>query len=176
MLDAKFVRENPDAVRAAMSSRGSSWSVDEFLALDEARRAIIPTVEGLQARRNAASKQIGALMQQGKRDEAEAAKAEVAGIKEEIATLDARRDELDAQVRWLLVTAENLPDASVPVGATEDDNPEVKRWGTARDFAAEGFEPAAHWDLGPALGIVDFERGVKLAESRFYVLGVLALP
>ncbi|MCL2438361.1 MAG: serine--tRNA ligase [Coriobacteriia bacterium] len=170
MLDAKFVRENPDVVRAAMQSRGSSWDVNEFLALDEKRRAIIPEVESLQAKRNAASKQIGALMKEGRRAEAEAAKAEVANIKDKTASLDAQRADLDMQVRHLLVTAPNLPDASVTTGQSEDDNPEVKRWGTPRDFAAEGFEPQAHWDLGPALGIVDFERAVKLAESRFAVL------
>jgi len=170
MLDAKFVRENPDVVRAAMQSRGSSWDVDEFLALDEKRRAIIPKVESLQAQRNAASKQIGALMKEGKRDEAEVAKAEVTNIKDEIAGLDTQRSEIDAQVRNLLVTAPNLPDASVTIGQSEDDNPEIKRWGTPRDFAAEGFEPQAHWDLGPALGIIDFERAVKIAESRFVAL------
>ena len=170
MLDAKFVRENPEAVRTAMQSRGSSWDVNEFLALDEKRRAIIPQVENLQAQRNAASKQIGALMKEGKRDEAEAAKAEVANIKDEITGLDKQRTDIDEQVRYLLVTAPNLPDVSVTVGESEDDNVEIKRWGTPRDFAVKGFEPQAHWDLGPALGIVDFERGVKLAESRFVAL------
>ena len=170
MLDAKFVRENPEVVRAAMQARGSSWSVDEFLNLDEQRRAIIPKVEGLQARRNTASKRIGALMKEAKREEAEAAKAEVAGIKDEIAALDKQRADIDNQVNNLLITAPNLPDESVPVGQSEDDNVELKRWGTPRDFAAEGFEPQAHWDLGPALGIIDFERAVKLAESRFVML------
>jgi len=170
MLDAKFVRENPDVVRTAMASRGSSWDVDEFLKLDEQRRALIPQVESLQAKRNAASKQIGALMKEGKRDEADAVKAEVAGIKDEIAELDIQRSDIDKQVHHLLATAPNLPDASVTVGKGEDDNPEIKRWGTPRDFATESFEPQAHWDLGPALGIVDFERAVKLAESRFVVV------
>jgi len=170
MLDAKFIRENPEIVRAVMQSRGSSWDVDEFLSLDEKRRAIIPQVESLQAQRNTASKQIGTLMKEGKREEAEVAKNKVAGIKDEIASLDAQRNEIDAQVHHLLATAPNLPDASVTVGQSEDDNPEIKRWGTVRDFAAEGFEPQAHWDLGPALGIVDFERAVKLAESRFVLL------
>ena len=170
MLDAKFLREKPEAVRAAMHARGSSWDVDDFLALDEKRRAIIPQVENLQAQRNVASKQIGSLMQEGKREEAEAAKAEIAGIKDQIAELDKQRTLIDEQVRELLVTAPNLPDESVVVGESEDDNPEVKQWGAPRDFSADGFEPQAHWDLGPALGIIDFERAVKLAESRFVVL------
>ena len=71
----------------------------------------------------------------------------------------------------LMLSIPNMVDATTPVGEDENDNPEVRRWGTPRDFAAEGFEPQAHWDLGPALNIIDFERGVKLAESRFYVLG-----
>ena len=170
MLDAKLVRENPEAVRGAMLSRGASWDVDKFLALDERRRALIADVETLQARRNVASKQIGALMQQGKRNEAEVSKAEVAELKTDIAAIDAEKTSLDKQVTELLITAPNPPDASVPLGADENENVEVKRWGTPRDFRAEGFEPQAHWDLGPALGIVDFERAVKLAESRFYLL------
>jgi len=171
MLDAKFVRENPEAIRHAMTTRGSSWNVDDFLVLDERRRALITQVEELQAQRNAASKQIGALMKDGKREEAEGAKAEVAKLKTDIVALDAEKTTLDKQVTELLVTAPNLPDASVPVGKSEEDNVEIKRWGTPRDFAVEGFEPQAHWDLGPALGIIDFERAVKLAESRFVLLG-----
>ncbi|MCL2680346.1 MAG: serine--tRNA ligase [Coriobacteriia bacterium] len=171
MLDAKFVRENPEAIRAAMLSRSSSWNVDDFLLLDQQRRALIVQLEDLQARRNAASKHIGDLMREGDHAATEAAKAEVARLKVDIAAIDAEKVTLDRQVTDLLVTAPNLPDASVPAGASEDDNPEIKRWGTPRDFAAEGFAPQAHWDLGPALGIVDFERAVKLAESRFVLLG-----
>jgi len=171
MLDARFVRENFDAVRAAMVARGTSWDVDDFLELDERRRALIAEVEGLQARRNAASKQIGALMKDGKRDEAETAKAEVAQLKGDIAAIEVEKSDIGNQVAELLNTAPNLPDASVPVGVNEESNVEHKRWGTPRDFTAEGFEPQAHWDLGPALDIIDFERAVKLAESRFVLLG-----
>lgn len=168
MLDARFVRENPDAVRAAMDSRKASWDVDAFLALDERRRALIQEVETLQAKRNDASKAIGALMKDGKRDEAEAAKDEVRVVNEAIAGLDERMAAVDDEVRTQLLTAPNLPDASVPVGESEDDNVEVRRWGTPPSF---DFDPKAHWDLGPELGIIDFERGVKLAKSRFVVLG-----
>lgn len=168
MLDAKFVRDNTEAVRAAMQARNSSWDVEEFVAADEERRGVIGRVESLQARRNEASKAIGGLMQAGKRDEAEAAKTEVREINEEIAALDESLALVEAKVRELLMTAPNIPDASVPVGASEDDNVEVRRWGTPRQF---DFEPKAHWDLGPEMGIVDFERGVKLAKSRFVVLG-----
>jgi seryl-tRNA synthetase len=168
MLDARFVRDNVDAVRTAMRNRNSRWDIDAFLTLDEERRRLIGEIEGLQAQRNDSSKAIGALMQSGKRDEAEAAKEEVRRINERISALDAEREVVDADTRDLLLTAPNLPDASVPVGADENDNVEVRRWGTPPEF---GFDAAAHWDLGPALGILDFERAVKLAESRFVLLG-----
>ncbi len=168
MLDARYVRENPDAVRSAMESRGAGWSVDGFLALDAERRALIAEVETLQASRNESSKAIGALMKEGRREEAEAAKAAVRDVNERIAALEGRTAEVDTEVRELLLTAPNLPDTSVPCGADESGNVEVRRWGTPRVF---DFEPAAHWDLGPALGAIDFERGVKLAKSRFVVLG-----
>ncbi len=168
MLDAKFVRENADAVRAAMAARRAVWSVDAFLSLDAERRELIGEVEALQAKRNELSKSIGLLMKDGKRDEAEGIKAEVCSVNERITALEARTDRADADVRDMLLTAPNIPDASVPPGADESDNVEVRRWGTPPEF---GFEPAAHWDLGPALGAIDFERGVKLAKSRFVVLG-----
>jgi seryl-tRNA synthetase len=168
MLDARFVRENPDAVRAAMASRGSAWDIDAFLRLDEERRRLIGEVEALQAQRNESSKAIGALMQQGQRDEAEKAKYDVRGINDRISALEAHLDAVDADTKNLLLTGPNLPDSSVPTGADEDDNVEIRRWGTPREF---GFEPQAHWDLGPALGIIDFERAVKLAKSRFVLLG-----
>jgi seryl-tRNA synthetase len=168
MLDARFVRENPDAVRAAMAARNSSWDVDEFLRLDGERRRLIGEVETLQAARNEQSKAIGALMKDGKRDEAESAKEEVRVINERITGLEAHMETVDAEVRDLLLSGPNLPDASVPVGADENDNIEVRRWGTPREF---DFEPKAHWDLGPDLGIIDFERAVKLAKSRFVLLG-----
>ncbi len=167
MLDARFVRENPDAVREAMSNRNSTWDVDSFLRLDEDRRRLIAEVEGLQATRNEASKAIGALMKEGKRDEAEAAKDEVRQVNERIAAIESNLGEVDAAVRDLLMTVPNIPDASVPVGGGEDENVEVRRWGTPRQF---DFEPVAHWDLGPRLGVIDFERGVKLAKARFVVL------
>jgi seryl-tRNA synthetase len=168
MLDARFVRENPDAVRTAMASRNAAWDVDAFLGLDEERRKLIAEVEGLQARRNEASKAIGILMKDGKRDEAEAAKDEVRAINDGITSIEAHLGAVDADVKNLLLTGPNFPDESVPVGADENDNIEIRRWGTPREF---DFEPLAHWDLGPALNIIDFERAVKLAKARFVLLG-----
>ncbi|HEY5541035.1 MAG TPA: serine--tRNA ligase [Coriobacteriia bacterium] len=168
MLDARLVRENPDAVRIAMADRNSHWDIDAFLALDEERRRLIGEVEGLQAQRNESSRVIGALMQAGKRDEAESAKEDVRRINDRITALDAEREVVEADTRDLLLTGPNPPDASVPVGADETENVEVRRWGTPPEF---DFEAVPHWDLGPALGILDFERAVKLAESRFVLLG-----
>ena len=168
MLDAKFVRENLDAVQRAMSARGAEWDSSAFQELDKKRREIIGQLETRQARRNEASKAIGALMGEGKKDEAEAAKAEVREINEAITEIDSQRDELDTRVREILMTTPNIQDESVPVGEDESDNVEVRRWGTPREF---NFEPKAHWDLGPESGVIDFERGVKLAKSRFVVLG-----
>jgi seryl-tRNA synthetase len=170
MLDARFVRENPDAVRTAMANRHSHWDIDAFLALDEERRRLIGEVEGLQAQRNESSKAIGELMKGGRREEAEAAKEEVRRINDRIGALDAERDVVEADTRDLLLTGPNIPDESVPVGADETENVEVRRWGTPPQF---DFEASAHWDLGPALGIIDFERAVKLTESRFVLLGGL---
>jgi seryl-tRNA synthetase len=167
MLDARFVRDNPDAVRQALAARRSTWDLDAFLALDEERRRLISEVEGLQANRNDSSKKIGVLMKEGRRDEAEVAKEDVRVINERISVLEAELETVELDTRELLMTVPNLPDASVPVGADETENVEVRRWGTPPEF---DFEPLAHWDLGPQLGIIDFERAVKLAESRFVLL------
>ena len=171
MLDIKFVRENPDVVDKSCASRQNAhWDRERFFELDEQRRSIIVEVEGLQAERNAASKQIGQLMREGKRDEAEAAKAKVAANKGRIAELDEKRGEVEQELFDLVAAIPNIPNETVPYGESEDDNPEVRRWGTPREF---DFEAKAHWDLGPELGIIDFDRGVKIAGSRFYVLGGL---
>ena len=129
--------------------------------------------EGLQAERNATSKAIGQMMAQGKKEEAEEAKARVRTINEKLDVVGKKREDADGKLRDMLMHTPNMPDATTPVGDDENDNPEVRRWGTPRDFEAEGFEPKAHWDLGPELGIIDFDRGVKLAQSRFYLLGGL---
>ena len=169
MLDIKFVRENPDAVDAACASRQNAhWDRDRFFELDAERRQLIVEVEGLQAERNAVSKQIGQLMREGKRDEAEAAKAQVAANKNRIAELDEKRGQVEQALFDLVASIPNIPDETVPYGKDDSDNPEARRWGTPREF---DFEPKAHWDLGPELGMIDFDRGVKIAGSRFYVLG-----
>ncbi|MDO4532250.1 MAG: serine--tRNA ligase [Coriobacteriia bacterium] len=168
MLDQRYVRENLEAVAEAMKNRNAKFDADRFRELDEARRAGITEEENLQAQRNKTSKEIGALMKQGKRDEAEAAKEQVRLINEQLVAASAKRAEADKALRQLLMSTPNMPDATTPVGADENDNPEVRRWGTPREFDFE-FKP--HWDLGTDLGIIDFERAVKLAGTRFVLLG-----
>ena len=168
MLDIKFVRENLSVVEEAMKNRNSSFDSARFQELDEERRAAIAEEEALQAERNSSSKEIGKLMGQGKKEEAEALKARVAEVKTLLEAASARRVAADEGLKSILMRTPNIPHESVPVGKDENDNPEVRRWGTPREF---DFEPKAHWDLGPELGIMDFERGVKLAHSRFYCLG-----
>ena len=169
MLDIKFVRENPDLVdRSCESRQNAHWDREKFFELDEERRSVISEVEKLQAERNAVSKQVGQLMREGRREEAEAAKAQVAANKERISQLDERRNEVEGALFDLVSRIPNIPDPSVPYGKDDADNPEVRRWGTPREF---DFEPKAHWDLGPSTGMIDFDRGVKLAGARFYVLG-----
>ena len=169
MLDIKFVRENPDLVDKSCESRQNAhWDREKFFELDEERRNVIAEVESLQAERNAVSKQIGLLMREGKKEEAEAAKEQVAANKDRIAELDQRRGEVEEELTALVAAIPNIPDASVPYGKDDSDNPEVRKWGEPTQF---DFEPKAHWDLGPELGIIDFDRGVKLAGTRFYLLG-----
>jgi len=169
MLDIKFVRENPDLVDKSCESRQNAhWDREKFFELDEERRSVIAEVESLQAERNAVSKQIGLLMREGKKEEAEAAKEQVAANKDRIAELDQRRGEVEEELTALVAAIPNIPDASVPYGKDDSDNPEVRKWGEPTQF---DFEPKAHWDLGPVLGMIDFDRGVKLAGTRFYLLG-----
>lgn len=167
MLDIKFVRENLPAVEEAMKNRNAKWDSERFLSLDASRREAIAEEESLQAKRNALSKEIGKLMGQGKKEEAEAVKEEVREINEQLNGVSEKRAEADDQLRGILMSTPNMPHPSTPVGKDENDNPEVRRWGTPREF---DFEAKAHWDLGPELGIMDFDRGVKLAHSRFYAL------
>ncbi len=168
MLDLNYVRENLDAVRAALEKRGhSSAALDDFAQADAERRRVIAESDQLNAERNASSRDIGALLKEGKREEAEAKRAEVGGLKNRIAELDRLRDEAEARIRELLSTLPNIPHESVPTGADESANVEVRRWGTKPKF---DFEPLDHVDLGTQLGILDLERASKIAAARFAIL------
>lgn len=168
MLDIKFMRQHREAVFAAMAALGATDApVAQALALDERRRAILGQVEALRAERNVGSKQIGQLMREGKRAEGEAAQARMAAIGDEIAALDAELTQVEAAFTDAMLRIPNLPHPSVPVGKDDSENVVVRTEGTPRAF---DFTPKPHWDLGPALGIIDFDRGVKLSGTRFYVL------
>src|SRR5215218_4106809 len=168
MLDLNYVRENIDKVREALNARrADTKALDDFTRADEERRRVIAESDQLNAQRNASSREIGALMKEGIKEEAEARRAEVGGLKERIAGLDQLRDQAETRMRELLSTLPNIPHESVPVGADESDNVEVRRWGTPPEFA---FEPKDHVDLGTALGILDLERATKIASARFAIL------
>ena len=168
MLDLHFVRENLETVKTALKNRNFSVdSLDAFVELDGARRRVIGESDQINQTRNASSKQIGALMQAGKKDEADAKKAEVADLKNKQSELEKQRDESEAKMRDLLSHLPNLPQADVPVGADEKANLEVRRWSEPREF---DFEPQDHVDLGESLGILDLERATKIAGSRFAIL------
>ncbi len=168
MLDLHMIREQTDKVRAAMRVLGAEDApIDRVLELDQERRALLVEVEELRARRNAGSKQVGQMMREGRRAEAEALKAELAAAGERIPLLEERLRQVDAELQDALLRIPNLPHPSVPVGKDESENVVVRQEGTLPTF---DFEPLPHWDLGPALGILDFERGVKISGTRFYVL------
>ncbi len=168
MLDLNFVRENLDAVKIALRNRNfSADSLEKFAALDTERRRIIGEADKINQTRNSSSKEIGALMQAEKREEAEAKKAEIAGLKDKQSDLEKQRDEAENAMRELLTGLPNIPAHDVPVGVDEAANIEIRRWGTPTEF---DFEAKDHVDLGEHLGIFDFERATKIAGSRFAIL------
>ncbi|MCI0388663.1 MAG: serine--tRNA ligase [Acidobacteria bacterium] len=174
MLDVHFVRENFDLVREKLSTRNFDPALlDNFTDLDRLRRSLIRERDDLNAASNRLSKEVGALMREGKKDEAETKKAESRVVAEKVKGIEVKLDELESEFRAILTVVPNLPHESVPVGADESANLEVRRWGSPRDFAAEGFEPKDHVDLGVSLGILDQERATKMTGARFAVLSGL---
>lgn len=168
MLDLHYVRENLETVRIALNNRNFPTDLlDKFAELDIERRRVIGESDRLNQLRNSSSREIGELMKSGKRDDAEAKKAEVAGVKEKQAELDKQRDDAENEMRDLLSQLPNVPATDVPVGKDESANVEVRKWGEPREF---NFEVKDHVDLGEALGILDQERAVKITGSRFAIL------
>jgi seryl-tRNA synthetase len=168
MLDLNYVRDHIDTVREALRARqGDVQALDAFTEADAERRRIIAESDQLNAQRNTASREIGGLMKEGKREEAETRRAEVGALKDRIAELDKLRDQAEAQMQELLSSLPNIPHESVPVGKDESDNVEIRRWGSAPQFE---FEPKDHVDLGTSLGILDLERATKIASARFAIL------
>src|SRR5687768_14165252 len=165
MLDLNLIREQPDLVRTALNNRQMDSSpVDDILRLVEKRRSLLTQVEALKAERNAVSKEIGKLKDAAEREQKITAMREVG---ERIAALDKEVAEVEAELNSLTAALPNIPDKRTPIGASEEENVVIKTVGQLPEF---DFEPKAHWDLGPALGIIDFERGTKITGSRFYVL------
>jgi seryl-tRNA synthetase len=165
MLDINLLRDHPEVVRKAIADRqGNPAPVDSILQLDEKRRALLVQVEALKAERNSVSKEIG------KTRDSDARQAKVEAMRvvgENIAALDKQVAEVDSDLKALTDTLPNIPDPRTPYGIDDSQNIVIKTVGEARQF---DFTPKPHWDLGPALGIIDFERGTKLTGSRFYVL------
>jgi seryl-tRNA synthetase len=165
MLDLNLIRENPALVRTALKNRQLDDSpVDDILRLDEKRRSLLTQVEALKAERNAVSKEIGRMKDAAEREKKIAVMREVG---DKITVLDKEVAEVEAELHAVTSTIPNIPDKRTPIGASEEENVVVRTVGQLPEF---DFEPKPHWDLGPALGILDFERGTKITGSRFYVL------
>lgn len=161
MLDIKEMRRDPERVAKAVGRRGKEIDMKPFLEADEKRRQIIAKVEELQAQRNAKSKEVGQLKRNG--ENADALMAEVSAIKEEIEKLEASKEDVDKFVTEFVASIPNMPKDDIPDGG-EDDYHVERTWGTPREF---DFEPKAHWELGEALDILDFNRAAKVTGSRF---------
>jgi seryl-tRNA synthetase len=165
MLDLAFIRERSSEVKAGLAKLGADPSeVDRIVALDERRRELLTEVETLRATRNRVSKEIGRMRDQGER---ERLIAQMRDVGERIDALEEPLAAVESELEAAMLSVPNLPHESVPVGPDETHNVVVGQWGEPRAF---DFEPLAHWDLGPELGIIDFERGTKLSGSRFYIL------
>lgn len=165
MLDVKYVRENMDQVKAFLDARNYSFDLSSILSLDEKRRDLISKVEQLKAERNAGSKEVGSAKSRG--EDVSNLMERMKSIGEKVKSLDQEISKVDSELEAIMLQIPNRPHNSVPVGLDENDNVEIRRWGTPKKF---DFEPLPHWDLGENLGILDFKRGVSLAQSRFTVL------
>ncbi len=165
VLDLRLIREQPEEVARAVALRGEEISLRQILEADAARRQLVKEAETLKAERNRASEAIGQAKRRG--ENAEAAMVRVREVGERIKELDREVKAAELELQALLLDLPNLPHPSVPVGRTAEDNAEIRRWGTPREL---GFEPRQHFELGEALGILDFERASKLAKSRFVVM------
>jgi seryl-tRNA synthetase len=168
MLDLNYVRENINNVRAGLETRGvQATALDDFERADTERRRVIAESDRLNTERNKASREIGALMKDGKLEEADTRRKQVAESKDRIAELDKLRDQAETKMRELLSSLPNLPHESVPVGKEESENVELRRWGVKPEF---NFEPKDHVDLATSLGILDLERASKISGARFAIL------
>ncbi len=164
MLDMKFIRENPDAVKAGAALKNADVDVEALLALDAERRTAVTRSEELKAERNELSMEIGRKLKA--KEDADSLKARVRDIGDESKALDDVTNAADAQIRDRLLRIPNLPDATVPAGRDESENKVIREWGAKPEFA---FTPKGHWEIGEKLGILDFARGAKISGGGFPV-------
>ncbi len=165
MLDAKFVRENIDAVKKALGNRGSDINLNDFLVLDKKRRELLVEVEQLKSVRNRTSEEIGKLKKEGKDDRKKV--LSMRELSQKIKNIDVKVGVIEDKLHDFMLDVPNTPHPSTPVGVNENDNKVVRTWEEPPKFE---FKPQAHWDVGTNLDILDFKRGVKIAESRFTLL------
>jgi seryl-tRNA synthetase len=162
MLDLKFIRENPERVRAGLAAKGDRRGIDEVLRLDERRRELIKEADALKAKRNSVSMEVARLKKEGK--DASGIIAEMKTVSDRIAEFDRERREVEEKIEELLRWIPNLPHASVPVAPDESGNVEVRSWGKKPEF---GFTPAPHWEVGERLGLLDLAAAAKISGAGF---------
>jgi len=164
MLDINFIRQNPEEVRAALALRRAEADLEGVLALDRERRELLQQTETLKSERNRVSKEIGRMKAASDREERI---AEMRSVRDRISSLDEQVRAVETRLRALLLEIPNMPEPDTPPGESDDDNVTVREVGARAEF---DFAPKPHWEIGTELSIIDFERGVKLSGSRFYVL------
>ncbi len=164
MLDINFIRQNPEEVRAALALRRAEADLEGVLALDRERRELLQQTETLKSERNRVSKEIGRMKAASDREERI---AEMRSVGDRISSLDEQVRAVETRLRALLLEIPNMPEPGTPLGESDDDNVTVREVGARAEF---DFTPKPHWEIGTELSIIDFERGVKLSGSRFYVL------
>ena len=162
MLDIKLIRENPEKINELLKRRNPDLSIDTIIAIDADRRKVQAQADQLRAKRKSESQKIGMMKKNG--ENTDAIQEEVRKLGDEIKELEEKQVDLDNIQRDMLLRTPNIPDETTPVGTSEDDNIPVKFWGEPTKFS---FAPKAHWDICEDKGIVDFERGVKISQSRF---------
>lgn len=162
MLDIKLIRENPEKINELLKRRNPDLSINEVIAIDEERRKIQTKADELRAKRKSESQKIGIMKKNG--ENTDQIQEEVRVLGDEIKILEEQQNSLDAKQKDILLHIPNIPDETTPIGLSEDDNVEVYKWGEPRKF---DFEFKAHWDICEEKNLVDFERGVKLSQSRF---------
>ena len=165
MLDIKFIRSNPEFVKAAMKNRNADLdeTIDRIIAIDEKRRALSAKADAMKAEQNAASREIPRIKKEG--GDVFEVMERMKAISEQVKACDAEISALEEEQRSLLLCIPNVPHESVPVGRDDSENVEVRKWGTPREFE---FEPKAHWELGSRLNILDPETAAKVTGARFH--------